>query len=240
MAADQHPKDAIVQIQSVSKRYQLGSVPVLALVDASASIRPNRFTVISGPSGSGKSTLLNLIGSLDVPDSGHIRVGAHDLSSLTDDQRSEFRARRIGFVFQSFNLISVLSALENVEYPLRLTQSSKAQSRARATELLAAVGLADKGHHLPSQLSGGQRQRVAIARALVNQPALVLADEPTANLDRATGAEIIALMRRMQRDTGTTFVFSSHDPALMDVADDRIHIVDGRVTSAETASETLP
>lgn len=231
--------EAVVQIRSVSKRYQLGDVPVLALADVSVDIHANRFTVISGPSGSGKSTLLNMIGSLDVPDSGHIRVGSDDLSALTDDQRSEFRARRIGFVFQSFNLISVLSAIENIEYPLRLTRASKEQSRARASELLAAVGLAGKGHHLPSQLSGGQRQRVAIARALVNQPSLVLADEPTANLDRATGQEIISLMRRMQHDTGTTFIFSSHDPALMEIADDLIHIMDGRIDGVKFSPETL-
>jgi len=229
----------IVQVRGVSKRYQLGHVPVVALAEVSADIHANRFTVISGPSGSGKSTLLNLIGSLDVPDTGSIRVGNDHLSSLSDDQRSQFRARQIGFVFQSFNLISVLSAIENIEYPLRLTDTPKAQSRARASELLAAVGLAGKGHHLPSQLSGGQRQRVAIARALVARPALVLADEPTANLDRATGEDIIRLMRRMQHDTGTTFVFSSHDPALLEVADDRIHIVDGRIDRVEPASEIL-
>ena len=239
MGTDMYPTETIVQIRAVRKQYNLGNIPVAALAGVNADIRANRFTVISGPSGSGKSTLLNLIGSLDVPDSGAIRVGSDDLSALTDDQRSEFRARRIGFVFQSFNLISVLSAIENIEYPLRLTGALKQQSRARATELLAAVGLAGKGHHLPSQLSGGQRQRVAIARALVNRPSLVLADEPTANLDRSTGQEIIGLMRRMQHETGTTFIFSSHDPALLEIADDRIHIVDGRIDCVELSMETL-
>lgn len=233
MVAPQNSTGTVVKLRSVSRRYELGKVPVMALMDVDLDIQANRFTVISGPSGSGKSTLLNLIGCLDVPDSGSIHVGVRDMATLSDDERSEFRARSLGFVFQSFNLIPVLTALENVQYPLHL--SGAPARRARAAELLAAVGLADKGHHLPSQLSGGQRQRVAIARALVNEPSLVLADEPTANLDRGTGREIIELMRRMQRDTGASFVFSSHDSSLLEVADDRVHIVDGRVDFIERA-----
>lgn len=233
MVTPQNSTGTVVKLRSVSRRYELGNVPVTALMDVDLDIQANRFTVISGPSGSGKSTLLNLIGCLDVPDSGSIHVGGQDMAALSDDERSEFRARSLGFVFQSFNLIPVLTALENVQYPLHL--SGAPAQRARAAELLAAVGLADKGHHQPSQLSGGQRQRVAIARALVNEPALVLADEPTANLDRSTGREIIELMRRMQRDTGASFVFSSHDASLLEAADDRVHIVDGRVDCIERA-----
>ena len=188
MVAPQNSTGTVVKLRSVSRRYELGKVPVMALMDVDLDIQANRFTVISGPSGSGKSTLLNLIGCLDVPDSGSIHVGVRDMATLSDDERSEFRARSLGFVFQSFNLIPVLTALENVQYPLHL--SGAPARRARAAELLAAVGLADKGHHLPSQLSGGQRQRVAIARALFNEPSLVFADETTSNLDRGTGRDI--------------------------------------------------
>ncbi len=239
MKAGLPPAPVIVKVSHVNKRYTLGSIAVPALVDIDVDIHAERFTVISGPSGSGKSTLLNLIGSLDVPCSGSIRVGGDDLAAMSDDERSEFRARRVGFVFQSFNLISVLTALENVAYPMTLVGSSKTEARQRAGELLKAVGLGGKGHHRPAQLSGGQRQRVAIARALVNRPSLVLADEPTANLDRATGEEILVLMRRMQNETGTTFIFSSHDPAILAIADDRIHIADGRIVRAASVLEAL-
>ncbi|MDP1614130.1 MAG: ABC transporter ATP-binding protein [Sulfuritalea sp.] len=232
MIARQDKNGGMVQLRSVCRRYELGHVPVTALVDVDLEIHANCFTVISGPSGSGKSTLLNLIGCLDVPDSGSIRIGGQDMAALSDDERSEFRAGSLGFVFQSFNLIPVLTALENVQYPLHLAGARV--KRARAAELLAAVGLADKAHHRPSQLSGGQRQRVAIARALVNEPALVLADEPTANLDRGTGRDIIELMRRMQRDTGASFIFSSHDASLQAAADDCVHLVDGRVCGTGT------
>jgi putative ABC transport system ATP-binding protein len=232
-------QDPVVQVRAVAKRYALGKVPVTALADVTVDIHADRFTVISGPSGSGKSTLLNLMGCLDVPDSGSVCVDGTDMASLTDDQRSEFRARRLGFVFQSFNLIPVLTALENVAYPLQLTGVSASQACRQAQEWLAAVGLQGKEKHLPSQLSGGQRQRVAIARALVNEPSLVLADEPTANLDRATGWDIVQLMRQMQRSTGTSFIFSSHDPMLLEAADDRIHIVDGAIAGVERTTETV-
>ena len=233
MGTLQSSNGTLVKLRQVCRRYELGHVPVTALVDVDLDIQAKRFTVISGPSGSGKSTLLNLIGCLDRPDSGSLHIGWQDMLALSDNERSEFRARSLGFVFQSFNLIPVLTALENVQYPLYL--AGKPASRSRAADLLAAVGLADKGHHQPSQLSGGQRQRVAIARALVNEPTLVLADEPTANLDRSTGHDIIELMRRMQRDTGASFVFSSHDATLLAAADDRVHIVDGRVDRVESA-----
>ena len=223
----------VARLRGVTKRYALGKTSVLALKDIDLDIARGAFTVIAGPSGSGKSTLLHLLGTLDAPDAGTIEIAGQPLAALRDDARAEFRLRRIGFVFQSFNLLPVFTALENVEYPLRLSNPDAVRRRAHATELLAAVGLADKARHRPMELSGGQRQRVAIARALANAPELLLADEPTANLDRQTGTEIIALLRRLQRETGISVVFSSHDPAVLDAADARVFIVDGEVQSAD-------
>jgi putative ABC transport system ATP-binding protein len=222
----------VARLRGIHKRYRLGKTDVVALRGIDLDVARGRFTVISGPSGSGKSTLLHLLGSLDTPDAGTIEIAGRPLAQLSDDARADFRLRRIGFVFQSFNLLPVLNAVENVEYPLRLTTPDASKRRARANELLAAVGLGDKGAHRPLELSGGQRQRVAIARALANQPELLLADEPTANLDRRTGAEIISLLRQIQRDTGTSVVFSSHDPAVLDAADERVAIVDGQLQRA--------
>ncbi|HEU0202575.1 MAG TPA: ABC transporter ATP-binding protein, partial [Burkholderiaceae bacterium] len=208
-----------------------------ALRGIDLDVAPARFTVIAGPSGSGKSTLLHLLGALDTPDTGTVEIAGQNLAALSDDARSDFRARRIGFVFQSFNLLPVMTALENVEYPLRLVLPDARKRRARAHELLAAVGLATMEKRRPAELSGGQRQRVAIARALANQPPLLLADEPTANLDRATGAELIELLRSIQRDTGTSVIFSSHDPAVLAAADDRVSIVDGLIEQQEACHE---
>lgn len=218
-----------VTLKNVAKHYRLDAVDVPALSDITLDIRPNRFTVLSGPSGSGKTTLLNLIGCIDRPDSGEIVVAGETVQKMGDDALSDFRARRIGFIFQNFNLLPVLTAYENIEYPLRLTKMPAAQRKARVTQLLEAVGIADKARNLPGQLSGGQRQRVAIARALAPSPQLVLADEPTANLDSKTGAAIIALMRQMQRELNVSFVFSSHDPQVMAAADDAVLIRDGRI-----------
>ena len=232
-----HPPHAagapVARLRGVSKRYALGKTMVRALKDIDLDIARGVFTVIAGPSGSGKSTLLHLLGTLDAPDAGRIEIAGQALAALNDDARADFRLRRIGFVFQSFNLLPVFTALENVEYPLRLSNPDAVRRRAHATELLAAVGLADKARHRPMELSGGQRQRVAIARALANAPELLLADEPTANLDRQTGTEIIALLRRLQRETGISVVFSSHDPAVLDAADAQVFIVDGEVQSTD-------
>ncbi|WP_432723444.1 ABC transporter ATP-binding protein [Jeongeupia wiesaeckerbachi] len=222
-----------VVLQGVGKRYRLGQVDVPALTGIDLDIHPDRFTVLSGPSGSGKTTLLNLIGGIDRPDSGRVVVDGQDLAGLSDDALSDFRARRLGFVFQNFNLLPVLTAFENVEYPLLLTGVPRPERRRRVDELLAAVGLSDKATSRPNQLSGGQRQRVAIARALATQPQLVLADEPTANLDSHTGGAILALMRQMQRDYRVSFVFSSHDPQVLAQADDAVHIRDGAITAIE-------
>ena len=217
----------------MDKTYRLDTVTVPALSGVSIDIRPGRFTVLCGPSGSGKTTLLNMMGCIDRPDTGEIQVDSQAVQAMTDDALSDFRARRIGFVFQNFNLLPVLTAFENVEYPLVLAAVPAAQRKERVRALLDAVGLADRAGNRPGQLSGGQRQRVAIARALATEPALVLADEPTANLDSQTGAEIIALMRRLQRERGASFVFSSHDPMVLAQADDVVRIRDGRIDAIE-------
>ena len=225
------------------RTYRLDAVDVPALVDVNLVILPNRFTVISGPSGSGKTTLLNLIGCIDRPDHGTIMVGGKSVQKLSDDELSDFRAKNLGFVFQNFNLLPVLTAYENVEYPLLMRRMPPGKRRQRVRRLLAAVGLGAFGRHLPGQLSGGQRQRVAVARALARRPQLILADEPTANLDSQTGAEIIRLMRRMQQMHRVSFIFSSHDPKVLEEADDAIHIRDGRIVSVErrrTPGETPP
>lgn len=222
-----------VSLRNVDKTYRLDTVTVPALSGVSIDIRPGRFTVLCGPSGSGKTTLLNMMGCIDRPDAGEIQVHGQAVQAMTDDALSDFRARRIGFVFQNFNLLPVLTAFENVEYPLVLAAVPAAQRKERVRALLDAVGLADRAGNRPGQLSGGQRQRVAIARALATEPALVLADEPTANLDSQTGAEIIALMRRLQRERGASFVFSSHDPMVLAQADDVVRIRDGRIDAIE-------
>jgi putative ABC transport system ATP-binding protein len=222
-----------VTLKAVSKTYHLDAIGVPALADIDLEIRPSRFTVISGPSGSGKTTLLNLIGCIDRPDQGEISVAGQPIAQLCDDALADFRARHIGFIFQNFNLLPVLTAYENVEYPLLLTRTAAGQRRERVEALLAAVGLADKARHRPGQLSGGERQRVAIARALAPAPELVLADEPTANLDSHTGRTILELMRRMQRELRVSFVISSHDPQVQAEADDTVKIRDGRVHAVE-------
>lgn len=222
-----------VVLKGVSKSYRLDSVDVPALCDVDLVILPSRFTVISGASGSGKTTLLNLIGCIDRPDAGTILVGGMPVQTMNDDALSDFRARRLGFVFQNFNLLPVLTAYENVEYPLILAGMALAKRRIRVEKLLEAVGLTSHARKRPGQLSGGQRQRVAIARALVRKPQIILADEPTANLDSKTGAEIIGLMRSMQQRQHVSFIFSSHDPKVLEAADDAVHIQDGRITSIQ-------
>jgi putative ABC transport system ATP-binding protein len=224
-------------LKNVGKVYHLDAVEVPALIDINLEIRPRRFTVISGPSGSGKTTLLNLMGCIDRPDQGEVIVDGQPVHLLSDDALSDFRARHLGFIFQNFNLLPVLSAYENVEYPLLLTGTPAKQRRERVLALLDAVGLANRGNNRPGQLSGGQRQRVAIARALAPAPMLVLADEPTANLDSQTGAAIIALMRKMQHDHDVSFVFSSHDPQVHAEADDAVFLRDGRIISVDRRDE---
>ncbi|SIT37729.1 Uncharacterized ABC transporter ATP-binding protein TM_0352 [Paraburkholderia piptadeniae] len=222
-----------IQIERLCKSYRLDSVQVVGLADVSVLIASNALTVLSGPSGSGKTTLLNMMGCIDRPDSGHVVIDGQDTSELSDDALSDFRARQIGYVFQNFNLLPVLSAYENVEYPLLMARLPARERTRRVAELLDAVGLADKARRRPGQLSGGERQRVAIARALAVEPTLVLADEPTANLDSHTGAAIIDLMRQMQRQRRVSFVVSSHDPQVQAAADELVQIRDGRIVHHE-------
>jgi putative ABC transport system ATP-binding protein len=215
---------SLVAVKDVTKTYRLGTQDVTALGGVSMVVDAGEFLAIAGPSGSGKTTLLNLIGCLDTPTSGAIELDGELVSALTEGRRADLRARKLGFVFQTFNLIPVLTAWENVEYPLLLTRRGDA---ARVRTALEQVGLGDRAKHRPPELSGGQQQRVAIARALVTEPALVLADEPTANLDSKTGGDIVALMRRLNRERHTTFVFSTHDPRIMKAADRVLEISDG-------------
>jgi putative ABC transport system ATP-binding protein len=217
----------VVKLNDVRKTYRSGSVQVPALKGISLAIPQRRFSMIVGPSGSGKTTLLNIIGCIDVPTAGTVEIDGQDVAKLSDDELADFRARHVGFIFQNFNLNPVLSAFENVEYPLLLMGTRSRERRKAATAVLEAVGLAEHQQRRPTELSGGQKQRVAIARALVKEPRFVLADEPTANLDSQTGATIVRLMRQMQSTLHTTFIFSTHDPQLMSEADETFHIRDG-------------
>lgn len=219
----------LLEANELSKEYRLGKSIVNAVRGVSLGIRSGAFTVISGPSGSGKSTLLHLLGCLDKPTSGSIRIVGHDVAAMSDRDLSAFRAMRLGFIFQTFNLIPVLSALENVEYPMRINRLPHAESRSRAMEMLEAVGLGKHALHRPTELSGGQCQRVAIARALVNRPDLVLADEPTANLDSANGGMIMNLMHELKRKIKTAFVISTHDPMVAAQAEQKIVMHDGQL-----------
>ncbi len=219
-----------VEMENVYKSYLLGQVRENALNDININIMPQCFTVLSGTSGSGKTTLLNLIGGIDSPDSGRIIIANQSMDKLSDDQRSAFRAQHLGFIFQNFNLIPVLTAYENIEIPLILQRWSPAKRKEAVIRMLENVGLADKMNSLPGQLSGGQRQRVAIARALVHRPVLVLADEPTANLDSKTGQSILKLLRHLQQEYSITVVFSSHDPQVISAADDLYLVHDGSIS----------
>jgi len=220
----------VVRVEHVCKDYRLGEQTVRALDDVSLSIEEGVFLAIAGPSGSGKSTLLNLIGCIDTPSSGRIVIDGKDVSGQTPDQLADLRARTIGFIFQTFNLLPVLSAEENVEYPLlQMREIGRDERRSRVAKMLEIVGLTRFARHRPNQLSGGQRQRVAIARALVTRPRIVLADEPTANLDHKTGEGILTLMQDINRKSGTTFIFSTHDRKVMAKANRLVRIEDGRV-----------
>ncbi len=221
--------DYIVRLTDVKKNYMLGKVEVQALKGITLEIPRKKFNVIIGQSGSGKSTLLNLIGCIDKPSSGALNVCGQDITVLNDNELADFRAKNIGFIFQTYNLIPVLSVFENVEYPLLLTKTPKKERNEKVMQALETVKLAEHWKKLPNELSGGQRQRVAIARALVKQPQLVLADEPTANLDHKTGTEIIKLMYEMQEKIGITFIFSTHDKNLIYNAEDIFMIIDGEL-----------
>ncbi len=227
----------IVSIKDVYKEYPLDKVVVPALRGVGLSVAQGDFLSIVGPSGSGKTTLLNLIGCVDVATSGTVLVDGHDTKSLNDRQLTDLRLNTLGFIFQSFNLVPVLSVFQNVEFPLLLQRRLTTRERAeRVDELLAKVGLDTHSKHRPSELSGGQRQRVAIARALVTRPKIVLADEPTANLDSVTGETIIDLMKEMNREEKTTFIFSTHDAKVMSHANSVVRLADGKIANGQVAT----
>ena len=220
----------VVEVREVSKRYTLGEQIVTALSNVSIVVFEGEFLALAGPSGSGKSTLLNMIGCIDSPTEGSILIQGQDISARSADDLADLRLHTLGFVFQTFNLLPVLSAWENVEYPLmQMRNLNKVESRQRVEHALKVVGLERFGGHRPNELSGGQRQRVAIARALATKPKIILADEPTANLDRKTGGEILALMRELNQQEGVTFIFSTHDPRVMEMADRVIELSDGQI-----------
>jgi putative ABC transport system ATP-binding protein len=226
---------AIVKLDSVWKTYLLGNVRVEAVKGVSFQIERGDFISVAGPSGSGKTTILNMIGCIDVPTRGTVEINGTDTAALNDREITNLRHRVIGFIFQSFNLVPVLNVWENVEFPLLLgsERMPKGEKREWIDYLIEQVGLTDWRHHRPNELSGGQRQRVAIARALATKPQIVLADEPTANLDSKTGEAIISLMKRINRDQNATFIFSTHDPSIMGIADHVIHLHDGEITTDE-------
>ena len=229
----------LISVEGVSKHYRLGDQLVSALRDVTLGIEAGVFLAIAGPSGSGKSTLLNLIGCIDTPTSGHIVIDDRDTSGRTPDELAELRARSIGFIFQTFNLFPVLSAEENVEYPLlQFRELGSEERRARVARFLDVVALTKYARHRPNKLSGGQRQRVAIARALATHPKIILADEPTANLDSKTGAGILDLMKEINRAYGTTFVFSTHDKKVIAKADRLVRIADGRIRGLGMRTES--
>jgi putative ABC transport system ATP-binding protein len=220
----------VTKIENVTRIYKTGKVETQALRGVSLCIENGEFTALVGPSGSGKTTLLQLIGCLDQPTSGRVIVNGKDVSQLNRSQRADMRRGTIGFIFQFFALIPTLSAYENIEMPLLLNGHSASQRRERVMELLEWVDLSDRAHHRPDQLSGGEQQRVAIARALATRPVLVLADEPTANLDTENGKQVMEIMRRLNQETGTTFVFATHDPRVIAFARRVVELRDGRIT----------
>ena len=227
---------AIVELHEVWKTYQMGTVDVHALRGADLAVEEGELVSIMGPSGSGKSTLLNLVGCLDRPTSGKYILNARDVSDLSDAELSEVRSGQIGFIFQSYNLIPQLNVIENIEIPLFYQGLSEAASYERAVELGERVGLGDRLQHHPPELSGGQRQRVGVARALANNPAIVLADEPTGNLDTETGEEILNLLLSLNRDYDTTLLLVTHDPDVADTAHRTVHMVDGKLTDSRVAA----
>lgn len=219
----------MIEVRDLWKTYAQGDLEVPALRDVNLTIEQGEFVAVTGPSGSGKSTLMNILGCLDRPTRGVYRLAGREVGQLSTDERAELRNRFIGFVFQNFNLLPRATALENVELPLFYSSAPYAEQRPRAKAMLAALGLADRAHHLPSQLSGGQQQRVAIARALVNEPRLLLADEPTGNLDSAASEELMALLVRLNRERNLTIVLVTHEPDVAAYAQRVIQFRDGRV-----------
>jgi putative ABC transport system ATP-binding protein len=224
---------SLVSIHDVKKNYHLGKTIIPALRGITFNIEKGDFLSIVGPSGCGKTTLLNIIGCIDKPSEGHIYFNGTDVAELSDNQEADIRLKKIGFIFQSFNLIPVLNIFENIEFPLILNKWPKKKRKERVEYLIEIVGLSDYIQHKPDELSGGQRQRVAIARALVNEPSLVIADEPTANLDSETGGMILSIMKKLNEEEDVTFIFSTHNPEVMDYARRIIVLKDGKIEKVE-------
>jgi len=220
---------ALLEAKDVKKTYRMGKVLVPALQGVTFDVKEGEFVAVFGPSGSGKSTLLHVLGGLDRPDEGEVLVDGIGFSTLNDNALAEVRLRKVGFVFQFFNLLPRLTALRNVELPLTLADVPEKDSIKKAEDMLKLVGLGDRVNHRPSEVSGGEQQRIAIARALINDPKIVLADEPTGNLDMSTGGEIVQLMKRLNAEKGQTFVVVTHDPAIAETADRIIYLEDGLV-----------
>ena len=221
----------VTKIENVTRVYKIGDVETQALRGVNLSIENGEFTALVGPSGSGKTTLLQMIGCLDQPSSGSVWVNGHDVTRLNRNQRADMRKGHIGFIFQFFALIPTLTAYENIEMPLLLNGTSAAERKARVEELLKAVDLADRAQNRPDQMSGGQQQRVAIARALATRPAMILADEPTANLDTVNGEQVMEIMTRLNQETGVTFVFATHDPRVIKYARRVVTLRDGLIVT---------
>ncbi len=227
-------RELLIRTLDLHRDFQMGHVTVHALDGVSLTVEEGEFLGVMGPSGSGKSTLLHLLGGLDRPTAGHIWVRGQDITALDENELAAYRRQEVGFVFQAFNLISTMTALQNVEFPMLFARVPPAQRRERARYLLETVGLADRMGHKPTELSGGEQQRVAIARALANDPAIILADEPTGNLDSRTGAEVMEALARLNREQGRTIIVVSHDPAVVAFAGQCIHLLDGRIADAPT------
>ena len=231
------PDENTVRVRNVIKRYEMGKIIVDALRGVNLEVRRGEYISIMGPSGCGKSTLFNMIGGLDKPTEGRVYIDEVDIAQLDAYELAWLRCRKIGYIFQSFNLIGVMTALENVTLPMIFAGRTPDESIQKGIELLSLVGLGDRVQHKPLELSGGQQQRVAIARSLANDPAIVLADEPTGNLDTKTGLEIIMLLRRLNEENGVTIITATHDTKMLDVSDRIFHIEDGRVAKIETRDE---
>jgi len=219
----------IIELADISKSYLLDKTEVTALSNINIEIKKGEFTAIAGPSGSGKTSLLNIIGLIDKPDNGSYILNGSDTTHIPLNHLADLRRKTIGFVFQTFNLIPVFNAFENVEYPLIFTDISKKEKKDRVDHLLRLVGISELAQHRPFEMSGGQRQRIAIARALVNNPEVVLADEPTANLDSRTGSEILEQMKRLNKELNVTFLFASHDPLVLNAAERIVYLHDGMI-----------
>jgi len=228
-------KGALVDIAHLSKSYVRGEQVVPVLTDINLVINRGDFVALMGPSGSGKSTLLNLVAGIDKPDAGRLAIAGEDITQFSDSELADWRARTVGFVFQFYNLMPVLTAFENVELPLQLTHLSRAERHERVAMLLAMVGLTDRMKHYPNELSGGQQQRVAIARALVTDPVLIIADEPTGDLDRQSAADILALLDRLNTELGKTIVMVTHDPRAAQAAHHLIYLDKGQLTDTAPA-----